>query len=885
MRGSRLSFLCLLALPALCLAGTPDVAKELKAYYEERDKTPPYEAAIKKLALPDPKEREQASAWLVAILAQSLKDEKSGTAPWRATPYWGSSGENPARNLRTNIARALAETKQVPAGALPALRWFFDAEFLPAVQHDAMTALNKIDTPEAAKLRRELVLKPHENLVVVAQVLEKMALAKEALPAEKLLPLCQHHRASVRKAARALHKQEGGAEPAPFDPEQAMRSPSVQKLLKDMDTLIIDRPAADAPWIVATYTLYDDKKKEKHKYDQGGWLLKQDGDKSEIFTPFGWRETVRKAVELTRDSEREHWWTCALAKGNIEAEVVRVENVRKEGAKNFEFSERGGLTGQFQGQGAGLYEIILAQRLHASGKDALAARILFPALETLYRDDDAVAILRRDLGRNYGYQMLVAFAGDRDYERTEQLAKTLAKHYAETIFHHYALRLAEELPKRRDDFVKLKLPTPAEWADMKKKLTRTEQIDFLCQRYRLLNYFQMGQPGGYFPGATQYAEPCGMERNASWGLEKGKTEVINPETELAGGRRFGDEKKPRDLELTLKDIPQLSKYLRDDWLMPTVTFWRDFHPNRNLSSTRPMFASIINGLARRDLCKIDGWDKLNPAEIDKEIERINRWALANAEKTEHQLRWETLEDSVATGRGWFRDIEDQVEWFLKQKDTKAYDVMRQMLEKEKTDAYEKSQILQMYLQHDPTRAKDLAPQYLDHKESYLRFKAALIVFQTGDKGKARPVLGEALESAATDGWSKQAVELLLKDGTPASREQVARLFKNKELHRGSSSFHGSVRGEILRLCVEAGMKEPYAYYLKQLDNNEVAFTSFSSGDEKATQTTYAQVHAREIVQTIAPDDPAIKEITKKSAKDLDQIPNLKKWLQAMIAGQ
>ena len=211
-----------------------------------------------------------------------------------------------------------------------------------------------------------------------------------------------------------------------------------------------------------------------------------------------------------------------------------------------------------------------------------------------------MSILRNELGKNYGYQMLVAFAGDRDYARTERLAKTLATHYPETVFHHYAVRLAEELPERRDDFVTLKLPTPAEWAEMKKKLTRTEQIDFLCRRYRLLNYFQAMQPGGYFPGATQYAEPCGMAHNASWGLGKGKTEVINPETELEGSRRRHDDKPPHGLGLTLKDVPQLSKYLRDDWLIPTVTFWRDFHPNRTLGSTRPMVAALINNIATRE---------------------------------------------------------------------------------------------------------------------------------------------------------------------------------------------------------------------------------------------------------------------------------------------
>ena len=65
-------------------------------------------------------------------------------------------------------------------------------------------------------------------------------------------------------------------------------------------------------------------------------------------------------------------------------------------------------------------------------------------------------------------------------------------------------------------------------------LSRAEQIDYLCGRLRLLNCFQLGQPGGWVPGETQYAEPCGLSDDAAWGLRHGKTEVINPYSELTG---------------------------------------------------------------------------------------------------------------------------------------------------------------------------------------------------------------------------------------------------------------------------------------------------------------------------------------------------------------
>src|SRR5581483_6751455 len=149
-------------------------------------------------------------------------------------------------------------------------------------------------------------------------------------------------------------------------------------------------------------------------------------------------------------------------------------------------------------------------------------------------DSHLVDITRDRLGDWYGQEMLAAFVGDRDYTKTELRAKRLAERFAGTRFHASAARLLDELPRRRDDFDGLKLPTPTEWAAQRGPMSRREQIDFLCRRLRLLNCFQMGQPGGIWYGQAQYAEPCGISPDAAWGRNLGKTEVINPLVELAG---------------------------------------------------------------------------------------------------------------------------------------------------------------------------------------------------------------------------------------------------------------------------------------------------------------------------------------------------------------
>src|SRR5262249_42763632 len=152
-------------------------------------------------------------------------------------------------------------------------------------------------------------------------------------------------------------------------------------------------------------------------------------------------------------------------------------------------------------------------------------------------------------------------------------------------------------------------------------------------------------------------------------------------------------------------------------------------------------AEIINNLACRDVCKIKDWEKMKPADIDKEINRINQWAKKNANRSLIELKWDALEESLAADKSWNDEIGDRVKWLLEKKETKPYAVMKRMLEEEKTSAYEKSDILRLYFERNPVQAKDLAPKYLGAKDDELRFVAALLVFQTGEKAKAREILG------------------------------------------------------------------------------------------------------------------------------------------------
>jgi hypothetical protein len=206
--------------------------------------------------------------------------------------------------------------------------------------------------------------------------------------------------------------------------------------------------------------------------------------------------------------------------------------------------------------------------------------------------------------------------------------------------------------------------------------------------------------------------------------------------------------------------------------------------------------------------------------------------------------------------------------------------MKRILEKDGTESRVRAAILHLYLTHDAPRAKDLAPKYLMDRDTSLRLAAALIVFKTGDRAKARSILGDAV--ATGNGWFA-AADALLDDDTPESRKQLKRLFANRDLPHDRDR----TRPKVLARCAAAGFEEPYTFYLKMLDINENRLPILNvKGDvigESRFDSSVAEAFATEIVKEFAPEDEGVKAIVKKFPEAKDQVPYLKKWLRSKLA--
>ena len=176
------------------------VQADLLQYYRE-GKVPDWRGALDRMASTDAEAASQAALTLRTLLDQALKDELSGGAPWRPTPYWGSSGENPDRELRKDIADALEQADGMPA-ALPVCQWFLDHAWLVNLQPKAAAALLKIKTKDADEHILQIISSRHPNRMVLQVVLEEAGKRRLSIPEGVLTELCQDHRTGVRTAAR-----------------------------------------------------------------------------------------------------------------------------------------------------------------------------------------------------------------------------------------------------------------------------------------------------------------------------------------------------------------------------------------------------------------------------------------------------------------------------------------------------------------------------------------------------------------------------------------------------------------------------------------------------------------------------------------------------------
>lgn len=783
------SLLVLLVVASVAADEDAELAAALARYYES-GKGFDVPALVTRVGAADATEREAGVRAIRVVLDRTLADERGGTAKWQNTPFWGGGQVNPARQLRSEIAAEL--TKHSSPAIAPLLCWYLDSEPQPDVQRVALRALAGLDGAAAEAALVAVVTRPHATAPVLAEALTAIAKRRITLEEARVRELCRHPRASVRAAA-ADAARAAGIEVDKVDLAAALVTLTP---LFDRVAAMAELPPPDAPFTALEVSVERDG--DTRRFPVAGWLIEETAEHYATFTPHGRRWTFPKAQ--TKRLER-----------TIEQEVVRVERLRAAGDPEHELSARGGLTGQFEGGVASEYELVLGLTLRRAGRAELAAKILLPALDTLWRDEDLVLVARDRFGAQLGYQMLVAFAGDRDYPRTLALARRLVEHFAGHALHDDAVRLARELPLRTDDYTPaLGLPTPEAWEIQRAGMSREEQLEHLARRLRLVNVFQWGQPGGVSLNGYMYAEPSGMDEDASWSGGGGKTRVINPYSEIV------------ELELRVSDIARLAPHLATRWSIPTVSFWRDFHPSRTLWSTDSLLLHLINGAAKHQLVTLDalGDDEARR----KEIARLVRWSEENASATEVDLLVAAVRRE-REGAGRWHAVRDQVERLIALAAAQAAPELLLFLERA-TEPYDVERILVAVTALDAKLAAPAARARLDHASAAVRCRAVFCLLDAGDPADRASCLDRlralvdpspghepALEPAETVAAAKR----LIASGTDESRAVVRALIERDPRAgtrvRVALAAHGDERDRayaFAAICSEVQAAAPHA---------------------------------------------------------------------------
>jgi hypothetical protein len=845
------------------LAPATEAARELRVYYADGKKEPAWKDAVRLLSAEDGDKRTAASTYLTDLLDQALKDEEAGVSPWEASPFWDGGGTNPARSVRERIAATLAETPPTP-GTLPVVKWFLEHEKLTRLQAQALRAVTGLQGHDANALLLNLALRPHPNIEVACAALAQIDERKLEVTAEQLAPLCQHHRTRLRTAARALNEHRGFSAPAAFDPVRAIQAEPLHKFLLEVGSLLAEPIPIDAPLVVVNVKGPNNTPVPVH-----GWLLEENEERWVLLTPNGRRSTFLK--------KDKHETAPAITQLSIQGEVDRVARLRRKDKPDFELTQQLVFAGQPEGNTAdghasSEHEALLAQWLFAGKHYEQAAAILLPALDAFLLDSHLVDITRDRLGDWYGHEMLAAFIGDRDYAKAEQVAKWIVERFPRTQFHADATRFLEELPRRRDDFDALRLPTPEEWAKQKEGMTRREQIDSLCRRVRLVNAFQAGQPGGIWYGEAQYAEPCGINTDASFGLRQGKTVVINPLVELAGpipgGGVYWRSAKSEGMELTVADIPALAEHLREDWFVLAVSFHRSFTPSRTLHHTRPLVASLINRLARRRLCRSESIDVMTEIQRGEEIARLVQWAHANQNKKERELLRGAVEDALKSG-DYFSNVLEQTIRLADMKEEAIIPLAFRFVE---------AGLAQGYLEHIRVQCNKINPGALDRlareafsdKDLKVRMNVALLALPTADRAAALAVLGDGLENG--EYLLVETVSTLVGHKAADGRITAVRVFKNRRL----PALDVSVRRMVVAYATSAGLPDGLRFYLRLLE------TPGSAISGTRYDRPVAEIAAEEVMDSFAHQDRVVDEIKKKPTPTSEKVVDIQAWVREKI---
>lgn len=475
--------------------------------------------------------RTRAAVHLQVLMEELSKHARQVGTSDRNEAYAWQSKEH---ELRLMLSRTLGELPLAGSPeAAPVAMWLWRHAGDGEERAKAAYALTSVRTPEVDSLLLSIAVEGGTVPWAVCYALEQLAVRNLTVAPEVLHRLGHHYDDGVRRRAAKV-AADRGLEMPEVGRDDVVLGATVERWLEVARSLATSPPPATAPWIELHGASTEAGGSE---FIIPGWLLQEGGgdDPLRILTSYG------ATLEFDGDSvdRKAASWEQHVASLLADRErYARTQDL----AERQQIEQRHGLR-RFMHSSGDIWrgspsELLAAAWSLTRGDRAAAVRLLSPALRGAWDARDYLQPLLDELASQMDEAMLAAFADGRDYGKAREMASRLVVPELADFRHQGRAReLLRQLPLRGDDFLALQLPTVEQWQEIERTRSRSERIEHLVARLRLLNCHQIGNPGWLSYDQEQSGRPY-----AVWSQKGVPGDVrVNPFCALLGMNLAADE--------------------------------------------------------------------------------------------------------------------------------------------------------------------------------------------------------------------------------------------------------------------------------------------------------------------------------------------------------
>lgn len=506
-----------------------------------------------------------AMARVLAALRQLLDDQDNGQDNGRdqlqASPFWGAGASSTRRELREKLVQLIRSRhgERPKARLAPVVQWLlFEETDLQNIEQ-GLTMLERLPRAARKALYERIVCDGSPIREATRAALSSLDTIPEPC-LERVTVLSAHPDAALAKLARRHTKS------------LATTYPPAEALLDRLGQMV-PFPLA-GPLEVFELRYEGQSQPVRHT----GVVLSQTSERLELGTVHG---VVHR---LYPEAPRVSLSRTPTALDSLVADIQRARGLTDREQRAAILSSHGMLTGQFEGGFITSLELMVAHALALSGRRDEALGLITPIFAEVPDERWVPWAARDELARHLHEEMLVRWTLGRDTDGALRLATRLCA----DVFEGYSYQrrtcvLRDQLAARGDDWRTFTLPTAAEWDELQKRLSREEQLTYLAERVRLRNTRQWGQPGGVDFMDAQYDRALMDLDLVEWDARKAH-EVINPLVALKAMNPNAEERRI------------LRPYTTSTALMAMYSYWRDFHPARELHTVGEAMSWLLTEL-------------------------------------------------------------------------------------------------------------------------------------------------------------------------------------------------------------------------------------------------------------------------------------------------